>query len=234
MKAVAGLLAGLFLALPTRTPRSGNLSIAFLYDLTISVTRSPVGSDRQLKRTLEALTMALRRGDGLRFGIVARRPYLSDRVVSDGALDVSQLVPDVPDDDRRGPSPLWDALDAAVTRLDADPLPRAVVLVTDGRSTGNVRGIGQALAHAQAVGVSISAMVIPIPIPTIVLTAPPTGGRGQTDKPLPDPAKTLATLADETGGMCQYWGGGACGKPKRGASVDLTSLMATMLERARK
>jgi VWFA-related protein len=55
-----------------------------------------------------------------------------------------------------GASPAWDAVDAGATLLEAQPGRRAIVLVTDGRSSGNVHSLDDAILHAAAADVSVS------------------------------------------------------------------------------
>jgi VWFA-related protein len=55
-----------------------------------------------------------------------------------------------------GASPVWDAVDAAVAALDSEPGRRAIVMLTDGRSTGNVHSFDEAIEHASAAGVMVS------------------------------------------------------------------------------
>jgi VWFA-related protein len=55
-----------------------------------------------------------------------------------------------------GASPAWDAVDAGVTALESQTGRRAIILVTDGRSTGNVHGLDETILHAVAADVSVS------------------------------------------------------------------------------
>jgi len=55
-----------------------------------------------------------------------------------------------------GASPAWDAVDAGVTLLESQPGRRAIVLVTDGRSSGNVHSLDDAILHAVAADVCVS------------------------------------------------------------------------------
>jgi len=54
-----------------------------------------------------------------------------------------------------GASPAWDAVDAAVSALESEPGRRAIILVTDGRSTGNVRSLEETILHAIAAEVGV-------------------------------------------------------------------------------
>jgi hypothetical protein len=54
-----------------------------------------------------------------------------------------------------GASPVWDAVDAAVGALESEPGRRAIILVTDGRSTGNLRSLEETILHAVAAEVGV-------------------------------------------------------------------------------
>jgi VWFA-related protein len=63
---------------------------------------------------------------------------------------------DPPKADTFGPSPIWDAVDAAVAVLAQASGRRAVVLVTDGRASGNRQGPEESGARAIAAGVIVN------------------------------------------------------------------------------
>jgi hypothetical protein len=90
------------------------------------------------------------------------------------------------------PSPVWDAVDAAAQSLAGSKAPRAVIVLSDGRATGNALGLEDLAARATAIGVSITAI------------------SEADDKLLPQgadaparvrPDASLEWLADETGGI---------------------------------
>ena len=54
------------------------------------------------------------------------------------------------------PSPIWDAVDEAVAALSSEPLRRAIILVTDGKSTANVRSLEEVVQHAVVEQVSVT------------------------------------------------------------------------------
>jgi hypothetical protein len=54
-----------------------------------------------------------------------------------------------------GASPAWDAADAAAGALETQPGRRAIILVTDGRSTGNSLSLEDAIRHAVAADVAV-------------------------------------------------------------------------------
>jgi Ca-activated chloride channel family protein len=65
---------------------------------------------------------------------------------------------DPKDADTFGPSPLWDAIDAAIAALAQATGRRAVIVVTDGRATGNREGREAVSGRAIAAGVTVSAL----------------------------------------------------------------------------
>lgn len=54
-----------------------------------------------------------------------------------------------------GASPLWDTLDALVRSLAAGDGRRAIVVITDGRTTGNMLAFGEVLPRLQQSGVPV-------------------------------------------------------------------------------
>ena len=90
-----------------------------------------------------------------------------------------------------GPSPLWDALDTAITALDGKTAPRAIVLVTDGRTNSNAKSFDQVLGRAMQAGIRV--------FPLSVETKLATQDRGTRFTP-PDPSARLRKLAEATGG----------------------------------
>ena len=62
--------------------------------------------------------------------------------------------------DRAGaePSPIWDAIDAAAQLLAGSKAPRSIIVISDGRATGNALGLEDVAARAAAIGVSITAI----------------------------------------------------------------------------
>jgi hypothetical protein len=90
------------------------------------------------------------------------------------------------------PSPIWDAIDAAAQLLAGSRAPRGVIVLSDGRATGNALGLEEVARRAAATGVSITAI------------------SEADDKLLPQgadaparvrPDASLEWLADQTGGV---------------------------------
>jgi hypothetical protein len=132
------------------------LSIVFIFDVTDSLS---VYND--IRDEIErSIVPALQPADRVRIGSVARKiaftPWLTAnarQVAAEGrkVLSVSR-------DERTGPSPLWDAADAAISSLESERGLRAIVLVSDGRSTGNSVGASDMLQHALNARVVVQAL----------------------------------------------------------------------------
>ena len=82
-----------------------------------------------------------------------------------------------------GSSPLWDALDTAATALEGATGRRAIIVVTDGRSTANRIGFAEILGRLERDR-----------LPVFVVALDLRGVAGQ------DPAIRLRQLAEKTGG----------------------------------
>jgi hypothetical protein len=98
----------------------------------------------------QGLLRNLRAGDRLRFASISRQIRLSPTFASErSALDAeARKVLNVPENDRFGPSPIWDGVDDAVKALASEPGRRAIILVTDGLSTGNRHGLTEVARRA--------------------------------------------------------------------------------------
>jgi VWFA-related protein len=180
------------------------VSVVLLIDVSASMNMGDVASGVVLQRALEQwFPLSLRRDDRARVGSIGRRVTLSDRFTSDkremvAAGFAARTVAAV---DRIGPSPIWDGIEAAVNALEWESGPRAVIVLTDGRATGNrvsLRGAGE---HAMASAVEIHVVAerdAPIGIPqldgnlthvmpgiSLRWLAETTGGSYVTDKKFP-------------------------------------------------
>lgn len=152
-------LAAVLLPLPASLPRS--MSIALLFDVSFSVTPKQLASESSFEEVIRAVTKQFQPGDSAVIGLVASRVAFGPANRSsakDLTADWRQLLV-APPSERFGPSPLFDALDAGVSRVHALPGARAVVLWTDGRPTGNVLGAEDAGARAATAGVSLNVIV---------------------------------------------------------------------------
>ena len=124
----------------------------------IGVSSVPLAKDEGFKRIAQWVVAELKPSDQLRVGLLTEgrrltRPFKGHEL---GTLwpDVITKV-SVPDAERFGASPLWDNLDAVVRAIAQDPGRRAILILTDGRSTGNHISVHTLIADANAFGVSI-------------------------------------------------------------------------------
>jgi hypothetical protein len=98
-------------------------------------------------------------------------------------------------DTLNGPSPIWDAVYRGVEVLEERPGPRAILMVTDGKSSANVHGFQEALERSKQGGVRINIGLARTELwrtsrPPMTLNANRAG----------DPAERLKKLAEGTGG----------------------------------
>ena len=179
------------------SPDNRALAVAMLVDVSASMSRVSLSDDDRFRRTLEAFIRELRTGDRATLGRISGGATKTEALSGDSAAlfrNVTDVLT-VPDSDRFGPSPLWDALDQASEQVSREPGSRAVVLWTDGRSTGNHVGMADVIDQATAGGVSIH----------IIIEDSSSGGltlrRGQKNEP--SPCARVAALTAATGGTCR-------------------------------
>jgi Ca-activated chloride channel family protein len=93
------------------------------------------------------------------------------------------------------PTPLWDAVDEALTLFPPEAERRAIVLVTDGRASGNRASLAEVSQRAMLAGVAVS----------IVELDPRSGSLGiPHSERLPGPAALLQRLAARSGGVYRF------------------------------
>jgi VWFA-related protein len=129
------------------------ITVALLLDVTASMTNyGDLGDelDRSFARALEP-------GDRGRAGGIANRLQLAPEFTSDrrALVAAARKAIDFRKEDRFGPSPIWDGLDATIAALEQERGRRGVILVTDGRATGNAKGAASVINRAVASGVVV-------------------------------------------------------------------------------
>jgi len=164
------------------------LSVVMLVDGTAS---QPLKRYEIMAGVTTGFVPSLRPADRARMAWLGNPTTLSPWLAADRTAALNQV---------RGPldrlplesSPIWDAVDMCVQALAESPEPRVLLLMTDGRATGNRIGLDDAERKALEARVSISAVS--------------EGGEwlipqfgGSTDRARSD--ASLRRLADETGGM---------------------------------
>jgi hypothetical protein len=178
------------------------MAIVVLVDISASMLPVPPRRSSELPtglqpaeigRGVERIASMLRSGDRVLIGTVGSRIALDGRFTADtnDLAATARAVASPEDMNRHGPSPIWDAVDAAVDRLVDQTGPRAIVLITDGRATGNRHSAAQAAETAAQAGVTTS---------IVALAAAHDNFRGTTTDVV-RPTALLQHLADFTGGM---------------------------------
>ena len=183
MSAVA-LLA--LLALPAAQAATRPANVVLIVDVSHSVTYGIVKRDRTLVvDAASALAAAMQAGDTARVGTFGDEITIepaplkdADAVRAAGARLAERIG---------GRSPIWDALVAAAETLEGADAPRGIIVLTDGRSTGNRIGFADAVDQLKRAG-----------IPVFVVSL------DKSDRPIPDPGARLEQLAAATGGTCLF------------------------------
>lgn len=179
------LLLWTLLARPSAQARTP-VDVVLMVDVSRSVAYGIVRPDRTLVHDAGvALASALEPGDAARVGTFGDAIVLDTTRLHDGAS--VRAAADALGDRLGGASPIWDALATAASALAVGAGRRAIVVVTDGRSTGNRLGFAEALDRLQRAH-----------IPVFVV------GLDRSRLPLPDPGARLITLAGATGGTCLF------------------------------
>jgi len=133
------------------------LSLVLLLDVSVSLEYMV---ERKVLRTAVEQWFANRLApqDRVHVGSFAKQISIGPSLAGNprAILAAARTALDPPKADTFGPSPIWDALDAAVTVLAQANGRRAVVLVTDGRASGNRQGPEESGARAIAAGVAVS------------------------------------------------------------------------------
>jgi hypothetical protein len=121
--------------------RSEVLAVLLVIDASASVNHYRLSSDYTFKDVVEAVNARLSPGDIAGFGFMTNHASFSDMNLAAAAFKTSAYgMLQALDHDRFGPSPLWDTLLDAIARVSTMNGRRAIIVVTDGKSTGNIHG----------------------------------------------------------------------------------------------
>jgi len=144
----------------TATPRSA-LSLAVIVDTSRSAQWGG-GIAAMPHDAVLAVLAGLRDDDRLRFGSFGARVSFAKPWEPVRARDLRrELREALSADDREthGPSPIWDVIYETVAMLADEPPPRAVLVLTDARSTGNARSLEMAADYAAMHGVAVHSIL---------------------------------------------------------------------------
>jgi VWFA-related protein len=136
------------------------LRLAILIDLSRSANLRTSGVAALLARALDrVLFSTMGPEDRVQIGALGSRLVLSklsgDRVQL--VYDVDEVIRR-PEGELYGPSPLWDQVDEVCRNMADAPGRKAVLLLSDGRATGNRVGVGAVALRAAMADVTISAI----------------------------------------------------------------------------
>jgi VWFA-related protein len=170
------------------------LSLVLLIDVSVSMKSGAIAPDELKEAAEKSFVNRLAPSDRARIGSIARDPFLSPQFTSDRRQlrRTLETATDPDDANTYGPSPVWDAAYAAVTALSTAEGRRALVLMTDGRATGNRHSPEDLAAHAVRANVSINSVGI-----DSELIIPQGGGTAVRVRP----GATQQWLATITGGQ---------------------------------
>lgn len=188
---VQGAIAPARPTTPASVANPSGLSVVLLLDVSASNTRGPLAIDQRLARVLDAFLQGLTPADRGALGVVARRIRMSPLIANPREIAMTaRTLLQMTDADRLGPSPLWDAVDQAVTLAASGTGRGAVVMYTDAKSSGNLRGLDEVIEHAKRAGVAVHVVVEG---DSLFFIGPGTERL--------DPADLIDTLAQGTGGL---------------------------------
>ena len=173
---------------------SADLSLAVLLDLTTSAAWPGAAPPASVEQTVGDHVLALLGADvAVLVGSFGRSVRWSGEFSTDRSEQRRRLrsALSLPQSERTGPSPVWDAVHDALLVLQSRPGRHAVLLVTDGQATGNRLGLADVADKAIAAAVTIN----------IVFTGP-SGLISQTRDLSASvrPDRALVQLANGTGG----------------------------------
>jgi hypothetical protein len=172
------------------TPPPSPLTIVLLLDKTSSM-ETYGGIDDEIAKSL---VPALQPGDRVRVGGIAGRLALAPAFSANprDIVSAARTVLSFRREERFGPSPIWDAMDRALAVLEPENGLRALILVTDGRGTGN--HISLIAAGDRAVSSGIVVDVLSEALPVILRQSETTAARIR-------PGVALQEIARATGGL---------------------------------
>ena len=197
-RCLAAALVSCAVAVPVAGHESGtgqernSLAVVLIIDVSFSMYQYVEPSER-LEAVTDVFLAALRSGDRAWFGRVAGPPTFTGMFepTSTYVADQAAIFQTTPAEGY-GASPLWDAIDGALRRLEGAPGRRHVILWTDGRASGNHASLHDVVARAQASRISIH--VACVPTYELIPQTPTTAVRVR-------PSVYLQSMAEVTGGV---------------------------------
>lgn len=165
-------------------PSRAGLDLVLMLDVSQSVSHPGfIKTDRTLPADgAAAIASVIEPVDRVRLGVFGATIELTPEPLSGAAL--AQAAAGFGAGDAvGGPSPVWDALDRAVTALAGSTLRRGIIIVTDGRSTANRIGFVDVLQRLERDRLPVFVVMLDL-----------------KRSPTPDPGIRMRQLAERTGG----------------------------------
>jgi Mg-chelatase subunit ChlD len=189
---IALVLVGL-LSIPQATHSSqSTIDVALLVDVSDSMTLGPFQRDGGIvAEAADAVAQRLIQGDIARIGTFGSQISMQHAVADPASLRLaaSQLRARI-----GGSSPIWDAIAEAATALSNESGRRGIIVITDGRATGNRLGFEELLERLKLAS-----------LPVFVVSIDPWSEKlANRTRPNPDPGTSLERLARTTGGICIF------------------------------
>jgi uncharacterized protein with von Willebrand factor type A (vWA) domain len=165
-------------------PSRAGLDLVLMLDVSQSVSHPGfIKTDRTLPADgAAAIAAAIEPIDRVRLGVFGAAIAITPEPLSGAALAQAAAAFGA-GDAVGGPSPVWDALDRAATALEGSTGRRAIIVVTDGRSTANRIGFSDILQRLERDRLPVFVVMLDL-----------------KRSPTPDPGVRMRELADRTGG----------------------------------
>ena len=129
--------------------------------------------------------------DRVRLGVIDSAVRFGPSFTDDARMAMTPLIGFFTRGDPE-PSPIWDAIDAAATLLDAEHGVRTIAVITDGKASGNRLGFDDMATRVLATGVRVDVIA---EAPEVVVRQ-----QGATPAAAVRPSASLRRIADLTGG----------------------------------
>jgi Mg-chelatase subunit ChlD len=174
------------LLMQSSAPAASAVDLVMMVDVSRSVAYGVIRPDRTLLSDVgSAVAASLGPGDTIRIGTFGDAIVLDETPLRDAAA--VRAAATALGEHLGGASPIWDALVTAASTLSNAGRRRAIVVVTDGRSSGNRLGFAEAVERLQAARIPVFVVAI-----------------DKSDRAIPDPGARLIKLAEATGGTCLF------------------------------
>ena len=171
------------------------ISAVLLLDVSYSFSPAPLDMDSRFREVVGAVPWAHDSEQRVAVGLISNRAVLG-RLTDAGRpllAEWNRLAGSVKPLERFGPSPLWDALDEASGVLAQTSTVRAVILLTDGKPTGNKTGAVEVATRSATRGVFLYVIASSDELPP---------SSGVQTRVVVHPCAVFEGVVRETGGSC--------------------------------